>query len=122
MIKKILASNPKSGDNNLAVLPLPTRLPQKMPKLKSGSKVVKVTQNLDSRLRDYHKDRTNDAPFAQPPRILATAAIFSSADFLGEPSVPDEARLRSYYDRNQLDFIKSVTDKNTKDGKSIGWF
>ena len=104
------------GDNNLAVLPLPTRLPQKMPKLKSGSKVVKVTQNLDSRLRDYHKDRKNDAPFAQPPRILATAAIFSSADFLVEPSVPDEARLRSYYDRNQLDFIKSVTDKNTKDG------
>ena len=104
------------GEGILAMFPLPNRLPQKMPMVKSNSAAIKSGESLDERLREFHRDRTNDEPFAEPPRTLATAAIFLSADFMVEPSLPDEARLRSYYDRNQLDFVKSLPVEDTNDG------
>ena len=48
------------------------------------------------------------------PRTFATALVFESQNFMTTPPPAEESRLRSYFERNRIDFIPSVDD--AKDG------
>ncbi len=104
-----------SEKNILGLAPLANRLPRKFPVVRSNSDAIKLNQLLKEDFSKYHEDRKNEAPFAEEPRTFASALIFSTQSFLVEPPAPDEARLRSYFDRNQLDFLKAPEASPTED-------
>jgi len=103
------------GKNGIALLPQANRLPRNTPELSVRSKHIDMDTSIDKKLREFHSKRVDEAPFAEAPRTFATATLFSSSNYFIEPPVPDEARLRAYYERNQLDFIKSTALSNGND-------
>ena len=104
--------------NSLALIPKPDRLPLNTPSISSTSKQVVLVDGMSAKLREFHNERKVESPFAKLPRTFASATIFSSAKFLTEPGVPDEARLRSYFERNQLDFTKPAPTEPSNDGNN----
>ena len=104
--------------NSLALIPKPDRLPLNAPIISSTSKQVVLVDGMSAKLREFHNERKVESPFAKLPRTFASATIFSSAKFLTEPGVPDEARLRSYFERNQLDFTKPAPTEPSNDGNN----
>ena len=60
----------------------------------------------------------------EKPRTFATAMVFSTKKFLSTPAPADDARLRSYFERNRIDFILETetadhADKNETDQPEI---
>ena len=104
--------------NSLALIPKPDRLPLNTPSISSTSKQVVLVDGMSAKLREFHNERKVESPFAKLPRTFASATIFLSAKFLTEPGVPDEARLRSYFERNQLDFTKPAPTEPSNDGNN----
>ena len=46
----------------------------------------------------------------EAPRTFATAMVFPSKNYLVSPPPADDARLRSYFERNRLDFMPDFKD------------
>ena len=83
-------------------------LPKDWPELKFSTKGLAFQDDLRDNLSQFHQKNKELEVFSEPPRTFATAVIFQTEDFLVPPVPADEARLRSYFERNQLDFIPAV--------------
>ncbi len=93
--------------------------PRTAPQCSSKSSVVSFKDLLSSKLTEFHGQNSDLDAFIEQPRTFATAMVFPSKRFFNEPPPPDEARLRSYFDRNRLDFLKDPkVEKNTEDNNS----
>lgn len=92
------------GSGVLAFPPDSVRLPQSFPTFTSSSATLVFSDELTESLTEFHAERKNDEIFAEPARTYATAMTFRSRNFLSVPPEPDEARLRSYFDRNKESF------------------
>jgi len=101
--------------NTIVLKPQPGRLPSKYPKLTSNSKSLVVSDELLDDLKKFHESRKNESPFEVAPRTIATVVSFETNSYFREPQPPEESRLRSYYDRNQLDFVVENEESNTTD-------
>jgi hypothetical protein len=71
---------------------------------------------LKNELEVFHDERKEDELFAEPARTFASAVIFSPKKFLSLPPEPDEARMRSYFDRNRFEFESPLPPPLDADG------
>ena len=92
------------GSGVLAFSPDSLRLPQSFPSFASSTEALAFSDAITGALAEFHEDRKNDEVFAEPARTYATTLTFRSRDFLSVPPEPDEARLRSYFERNKESF------------------
>tara|TARA_B100001057_G_scaffold497761_1_gene602801 strand:- start:3251 stop:5788 length:2538 start_codon:yes stop_codon:yes gene_type:complete len=92
------------ASGSLALSPDSLRLPMSFPVFSSSSTVMSFSDEVTAPLAAFHEERKSDEVFAEPARTFATAMTFRSRDFLSVPSEPEEARLRSYFERNKESF------------------
>ncbi|MDC0157358.1 hypothetical protein OAK38_06335 [Verrucomicrobia bacterium] len=85
----------------LAFSPDVSRLPVSFPSFQSSSPVLSFSDELVEPLKAFHKERKNEDVFAEPARTLASMVAFRSKDFFDATKPPDEARMRSYFERNK---------------------
>lgn len=96
------SKKPKS----IFIIPKMDKLPAKYPQFSSSSDGIILKDILFDDLSDFFQDRKASEVFTSPPRTVASAITFSPEDFLTLPSEPDEARMKSYFERNRLEFEK----------------
>jgi hypothetical protein len=80
------------------------RLPKSFPSFSSSSEALVFSDKISDSFAEFHEERKNDSVFAEPARTYATTMTFRSRDFLSVPPEPDEARLRTYFERNKESF------------------
>jgi len=106
----------KAGEDGLSLTLKAGGKLRSYPKISSDSSSLVVQDLLNDELRAFFDERKGEDRFAKAPRTFASAILFSSAPHFLEPSQPDEARMRSYFERNRLDFLPSA---DSADGKGI---
>jgi hypothetical protein len=104
----------KTGRDGLSLTVKAGGKSRSYPKISSTSSSLVVRDLLKEKLRAFFEERKGEDPFAKAPRTFASAILFSSAPHFLEPSQPDEARMRSYFDRNRLDFLPSAESTEQK--------
>ncbi len=104
----------KEGKDGFSVTLKPGSKFRSYPKISSDSPSLVVKDLLEDKLRAFFEDRKGEDRFAKAPRTFASAILFSSAPHFLEPSQPDEARMRSYFERNRLDFLPSALPAEEK--------
>lgn len=90
------------------------KIPRNAPKVSSVSNAIAVSRELEPALLSFFEENKDLAVFMKEPRTFATALVFESQNFMKNPPPAEESRLRSYFERNRIDFIPSVGD--AKDG------
>ena len=100
------------------------KLPAKAPLLNSSSQAISFTDWISPRILDFFENNSDADVFMEKPRTFATAMVFSTKKFLSTPPPADDARLRSYFERNRIDFILDSetadhADKNETDQPEI---
>ncbi len=85
----------------LAFSPDMSMLPVSFPSFKSTSPSLSFSDELVESLKAFHEERKNEDVFAQPSRTFASMVTFRSKDFFDATKPPDEARMRSYFERNK---------------------
>ena len=86
---------------NLVFSPDESRLPVSFPSFQSSSPALSFSDELVEPLKAFHEERKNEDVFAEPSRTLASMVTFRSKDFFDASKPPDEARMRSYFERNK---------------------
>ena len=81
------------------------KLPRKAPRISSRSKSISIVSELESSLLSFFESNKDLDAFMKEPRTFTTALVFESKSYETTPPSPDEARLRSYFDRNRIDFL-----------------
>jgi len=104
----------KNGKNGLSFAFKAGGKLRSYPKISSSSSSLVVKDLLKEKLKAFFEERKGEDPFAKAPRTFASAVLFSSAPHFLEPSQPDEARMRSYFERNRLDFLPSAESTEQK--------
>ena len=79
-------------------------LSNKIPSFKTSSSTLKVAFALQDELESFYEEVKLDSAFVQPARTYATVVSFESGDFYTSLPEPDEARMRSYFERNKMLF------------------
>ena len=102
--------------DHLLMTPLREGLAAKYPEVSSSSDGVIVEDMLENELEVFHDERKEDDLFAEPARTFASAVIFSPKKFLSLPPEPDEARMRSYFERNRFEFESPLPPPLDADG------
>ena len=101
------------------------KLPKTKPAVITASSALSFKNILQPKLKAFHAENTNLDAFMEEPRTFATAMIFPSKKFFVQPPAADEARLRSYFERNQLDFLPEnqpeKTDGNQTEQPSVNF-
>ena len=93
-------------------------LPKKSPQISTRSAAITFNDQLMPQLLGFfEKNKQNDA-FMEEPRTLATAMVFSNNNFLTPPTPADDARLRSYFERNRLDFLSAPESSEDEDANN----
>lgn len=85
----------------LVFSPDESRLPVSFPSFQSSSPALTFSGELVEPLKAFHEERKNEDVFAEPSRTLASMVTFRSKDFFDASKPPDEARMRSYFERNK---------------------
>jgi len=106
--------NSNSNRSNIRIFLNQDKLPQKAPVFSTTSKSIRIVRELEPKLREFFEENKDLAVFMKEPRTFATALVFESQNFMTTPPPAEESRLRSYFERNRIDFIPSVDD--AKDG------
>ena len=88
------------------------------PLIKSDAKSMEFREILSDKLLAYFEDNRELDVFAEEPRTFATAMVFENQSFLTPPTPADEARLRSYFERNRLDFLSGEDSSVKGDGNN----
>lgn len=97
--------NANQGEQGtILITPNRQTLPRVRPQLTSPSSAIQVANLIEEDLIAFHESRKDDDLFANPAKTFATAVTFSPKLFLTTPPQPDEARMRSYFERNRLSF------------------
>lgn len=86
---------------SLVFSPDESRLPVGFPSFQSSSSAMSFSDELVEPLKAFHEERKNEDVFAEPSRTLASMVTFRSKDFFDVIKPPDEARMRSYFERNK---------------------
>ncbi len=81
------------------------------PRVSTDADELKVVDMIGEKIRNFFEERKADDGFAQEPRTFASAIVFASAQHYEEPVTPDEGRMRSYFDRNRLDFLPAEEEE-----------
>ena len=81
------------------------------PRVSTDADELKVVDMIGDKIRNFFEERKADDGFAQEPRTFASAIVFASAQHYEEPVTPDEGRMRSYFDRNRLDFLPAEEEE-----------
>mgnify|MGYP001156972161 CR=1 FL=1 len=103
----------------ISFVPKKDNLPSSKPSIVTDANEIKIAVDLMTDLLAYHKENENDSVFAEPERTLATALTFPTKNFLSVPPLPDEARMKSYFERNKYQFDPPVPEPNEEaDGNS----
>ena len=79
--------------------------PKSSPKFSTTSKVISLDDQLLPSIAEFHQQNNDLGAFLEDRRTFATAMIFPRNNYLSAPPAADEARLRSYFERNRLDFL-----------------
>ena len=97
------------------------KLPQKAPEFSSVSKAIRIVGELDSKLLEFFEKNKDLDVFMKAPRTFATALVFESKNFMTTPPPAEESRLRSYFERNRIDFLPSVdvANEGTEENSSL---
>lgn len=77
---------------------------QKNPAFSSKGKAIAVNYSLEPKLKSFHEEVKLDSLFVEPAQTFATVVSFDSDDFYTPFPEPDEARMRSYFERNKMLF------------------
>ena len=88
----------------LSLISKGSTLSKKIPSFQTSSSSIKVVLALQDELEAFHEEVKLDASFVQPARTYATVVSFESDDFYTPLPEPDEARMRSYFERNKMLF------------------
>ena len=103
---KVLGVTAKIREDTNIVLTLdPKSLPQTFPKITLNSKQVRFEDSLLPKLTQFYEKNKDLDAFKEESRTFATAMVFPAQKFMTPPPPADEARLRSYFERNRLDFL-----------------
>ena len=94
------------------------KLGKSSPLIKADAKSLEFTELLSDKLLTYFEENRDLDVFAEEPRTFATAMVFENQSFLIPPPPADEARLRSYFERNRLDFLSEENSSVKKDGNN----
>jgi hypothetical protein len=86
------------------------KLPQAAPEFTASTKVVQFQDHLSPKLTEFYEQNNDLKAFMEAPRTFATAMVFPSKNYLVSPPPADDARLRSYFERNRLDFMPDLKD------------
>ena len=89
---------------------------QSKPSLKSGTESIQINDFLTGKLQTYYEENRDLDVFSVEPRTFATAIVFQNQSYLVSPPQADEARLRSYFERNRLDFLSAEKPLVGSDG------
>ena len=105
----VMASSPLGvkgsiSGNTLSLMSEGSTLSSKIPSFQTSSSTIKVVFVLRDELESFHEEVKMDAKFVQPARTYATVVSFESGDFYTSLTEPDEARMRSYFERNKMLF------------------
>ena len=92
------------GNATLALQFDEDNLPPLLPVLATPSSALEIVAGLEARLRAYHEERKNEAPFQEPAGSVLTAVTFAMNQRLETPEEPSEDRLRRYFETNKADF------------------
>jgi hypothetical protein len=111
---KVLGVTAKIREDTNIILTLdPKSLPQTFPKITLNSKQVRFEDSLLPKLTQFYEKNKDLDAFKEESRTFATAMVFPAQKFMTQPPPADEARLRSYFERNRLDFLpESKEDGN----------
>ena len=94
------------------------KLGKSSPLIKSDAKSLEFRELLSDKLLAYFEENRDLDVFAEEPRTFATAMVFENQSFLTPPPPADKARLRSYFERNRLDFLSDEDPSVKKDGNN----
>ena len=94
------------------------KLGKSSPLIKCDAKSLEFTELLSDKLLNYFEENRDLDVFAEEPRTFATAMVFENQSFLTPPPPADEARLRSYFERNRLDFLSDENSSVKEDGNN----
>ena len=86
------------------------KLPQAAPEFTTSTKVVQFQDHLSPKLTEFYEQNNDLKAFMEAPRTFATAMVFPSKNYFVSPPPADDARLRSYFERNRLDFMPDLKD------------
>ncbi len=86
------------------------KLPPVAPQFSTTTQAVEFEDHLSPKLTEFYEQNQDLEAFMEAPRTFATAMVFASKNFLTPPAPADDARLRSYFERNRLDFLPEVKD------------
>jgi hypothetical protein len=94
------------------------KLGKSSPFIKSDAKSLEFTEMLSNKLLTHFEENRDLDVFAEEPRTFATAMVFENQSFIAPPPPADEARLRSYFERNRLDFLSNENLSAKGDGNN----
>ena len=94
------------------------KLGKSSPLIISGAKSLEFTEMLSDKLLTHFEENRDLGVFSEEPRTFATALVFENQSFLTPPPPADEARLRSYFERNRLDFLSDENLSAKGDGNN----
>ena len=94
------------------------KLGKSSPLINCDAKSLEFTELLSDKLLNYFEKNRDLDVFAEEPRTFATAMVFENQSFLTPPPQADEARLRSYFERNRLDFLSDENSSVQEDGNN----
>jgi hypothetical protein len=89
-------------------------LPQTFPKISLNSKEIRFEDTLLPKLTQFYEANKDLKAFKEESRTFATAMVFPAQNFMTPPPPADEARLRSYFERNRLDFLPEIKEDNNE--------
>ncbi len=89
-------------------------LPKSLPAFSTRAETFSFNDQLSASLADFYEGNKDLEAFMEAPRTFSTALVFSSEKFINQPSAPDEVRLRSYFERNRLDFLPDSKEENNE--------
>ena len=105
--QKVLGVSAKiSEDINIVLMLDQKSLPRAFPKITLNSKQIRFEDSLLPELTQFYDENKDLGAFKEESRTFATAMVFPAQNFMTPPPPADEARLRSYFERNRLDFLQ----------------
>lgn len=104
ILKSKLNLKTRLSQKSILLLAESDALSKKNPSFTSNTNSLVFAYSLEGELKSFHEEVKMDPLFVEPAQTYASVISFDSEDFYTPFPEPDEARMRSYFERNKMLF------------------
>ena len=90
-------------EDKISIKPVATKLPSSYPQV-SSSDSIDIISLLEKDLKSFYSDNISNPKFLDPARTFATMVNFPVKNYLSLPPVPEDSRMRTYFELNRDQF------------------